>query len=547
MSGETPAQPAGTKAATATTPEAMDWRQIQTALIGSSFSSEQDKRGGQGWDHLTDVAQGTHGNPMSLFSAGQQFRVLGQQLSDVREQLNSRRKELVDSGRWSGEASSSFEHAARQLDSTVRSGVKPLTGANSYPDLLYRAATALQTGQQEIVALNLEGALWTKQRYDYLASVYMAGRRGPRPVEPWFMQGGKAIYTPSTYPDIDQKMTQRAREIMLAVIRTYRIVTSDLRPPSGLAAPAFSPGSPLPGINLPGAPGLPAAPDIGGLSGLAPGAGGAGVPGMPGSMDLPESPGLPGAGGSGSSGAPAMPEMPDLPESPAIPGLDGIGGDGTGAPGSGGLPGTGGTPALPTLPVSPPLPGLGGVPNSTGSGSRPGGTGSIPSLPGLSSGGGSGGGGGGSVPRLPSSPAVSPTFPAAGDGPPGGVKAAGSAGVLPGDIPPVRPGGPTANMVTGAGVTDGTGRMGPYGGMPMMPPMMPPGAGGNGQDERERATWLVEDRDIWSVTETVGPGVVTGGTVQPDDETTYVVNPGERGYGGTPRGTGTSHRQQSSY
>jgi hypothetical protein len=56
--------------------------------------------------------------------------------------------------------------------------------------------------------------------------------------------------------------------------------------------------------------------------------------------------------------------------------------------------------------------------------------------------------------------------------------------------------------------------------MPFMPPMMPPMMGGaQGQQERERTTWLLEDRDVWSVVGTVAPRVVTAPACDAEDET----------------------------
>lgn len=59
-------------------------------------------------------------------------------------------------------------------------------------------------------------------------------------------------------------------------------------------------------------------------------------------------------------------------------------------------------------------------------------------------------------------------------------------------------------------------------GMPgsgMMPPMMPPmmgGAGGAGNDqkERERQTWLSEDEEVWGANEAAGFSVIG----RPDEE-----------------------------
>ena len=59
----------------------------------------------------------------------------------------------------------------------------------------------------------------------------------------------------------------------------------------------------------------------------------------------------------------------------------------------------------------------------------------------------------------------------------------------------------------------------PGGGMPFMP-MCPPmgGGGGNNKEDRERTTWLLEDRPIWSTDLEVGPGVVRSGVKRGEDD-----------------------------
>jgi hypothetical protein len=70
-----------------------------------------------------------------------------------------------------------------------------------------------------------------------------------------------------------------------------------------------------------------------------------------------------------------------------------------------------------------------------------------------------------------------------------------------------------------APVVGGAGRAGNGSGIPFLPPMGTQGAGGaNEKSERERATWLQEDRNIWAVARDVSPGVIRGGDpTAPDD------------------------------
>jgi hypothetical protein len=78
----------------------------------------------------------------------------------------------------------------------------------------------------------------------------------------------------------------------------------------------------------------------------------------------------------------------------------------------------------------------------------------------------------------------------------------------PGGAGPVNPAavvGPAETRLAGGGA---------YGGMPYMPmsPMT-----GNGHQERERTTWLLEDRPVWCAAGTVAPRVVHSGVTDDGD------------------------------
>jgi hypothetical protein len=67
----------------------------------------------------------------------------------------------------------------------------------------------------------------------------------------------------------------------------------------------------------------------------------------------------------------------------------------------------------------------------------------------------------------------------------------------------------------------------PY--MPFMPPMGGAGMGGAGMggrggEERERTTWRVEDRPIWTTGSDIAPMVVHSGVVRGDDDNEVAVS-----------------------
>lgn len=139
---------------------------------------------------------------------------------------------------------------------------------------------------------------------------------------------------------------------------------------------------------------------------------------------------------------------------------------------------------------APVLPGFGGLATGLGGGGR----------------GGVAGIGGGRVPGLPG-------------GLTAGIDAAGG---------PSQVGRGIAGSSTGAGLVAGPNRVGGLpgapgvgaGGVPIYPPMAGGmGGGGAGKpEERERTTWLAEDRDVWSVDGGTAPGVIGRGDDQVDDD-----------------------------
>jgi hypothetical protein len=221
--------------------------------------------------------------------------------------------------------------------------------------------------------------------------------------------------------------------------------------------------------------------------------------------------------------------LPYKRDESSLPGANGGGGSGSGSPyggygtggvgggfgggTGGGLPGTGGT-------ATGGLPGGGGGTGGFGGGTGglPGGTGGFPG----STGGGSGSGG------LSPTQLAAYTPPSSGSGV-GGLSGLGNSGGgfgtgsggLGGSSALGTPGGlgtGGGGLGAGAGVpgdpTAASGLAGAVGssarsGMPMMPPMMPQGAGNQDRD-RQRKSWLPEDEDIWGTEADGVPPVISG-------------------------------------
>jgi len=309
------------------------------------------------------------------------------------------------------------------------------------------------------------------------------------------------------------------------------------------AAAAFTPNLPPVGsIPVPGAGGAAGGSGTGRLSGL-PSPRTANSPGT--SLNLPQpasfsaiggkgrpgSSATAGAGGKGGS-VPAAPP-PDLPvlRSGAVPGLGqkyaDLATQASTAAASGGRGGTGFPGQLPTSagslaaerlipPAMPRSPGAGlvGHPDAAGEGARVGGR--LPSVPHSGVGAVAAGGSGPGAPLGGGDAATTPFARGAGSGSTGSLASGGGAafntggGAAPGGA---GAGGALAESAPGAGAA-GRG----MGGMPMMPMSGGGGAPGGKSEERERTTWLTEDREVWSGGPQVGPGVLRSGSVGESSE-----------------------------
>lgn len=199
---------------------------------------------------------------------------------------------------------------------------------------------------------------------------------------------------------------------------------------------------------------------------------------------------------------PAKVDTSNLPKGNSGSGGGGVGGAGAGGiggaagGGAGGITGMSGlgagagktalgsgtsSPALAGGPTQ--LASVGGMPGTGGSG--PGGLGGAAG--GL---GGAAGGLGGAAGGL--GPVGSAGAGAGAPGSSGGLLGTGSGGLA---------------GSAGAGLAGSAGAAG-RGGMPMMPPMMPPG--GQGDRDRQRKSWIPEDENVWGDDGAVVPPVISG-------------------------------------
>ena len=427
--------------------QSWDWRKIQAVLIGDVSAD--------GYTHINQTPGVT--NPAPVYQLSTDLAQVRTAVETALTTVKKQQGQLIQNKAWTGDAATAFDQVAGSLRTTLDSHSRALgrTGTNNWVNQVHEAGAALKTAVQALVALNYQGAVLTRDRYVQQYNAWVSAAQGAegaipdQPHQPWFVNSnGEVIYTPSSYPDIDQQMTTQARLIMgtlatayhsidqalksLTVATTLAAATPNVPPPTGDGGP---PGGgdvgnipPLTNNNEP-PPGGGDVPPLTGNGGPPPG--GNVLPGVnpppPGTVPdvgntraatvpgLGDAGGLPGSGGAGA--------VPGIGGGGAVPGI----GDAGGLPGGGGGVRTGiGGGAVPGIGDAGGLPGIGGggaVPGIGDAGGLPGGSGGVPAglggagVPGIGNAGGLPGGGGGVR---------------TGIGGAGGLPGAGSGGVLPG-------------------------------------------------------------------------------------------------------------------
>ncbi|MDQ1292903.1 MAG: hypothetical protein QG608_784, partial [Actinomycetota bacterium] len=299
--------------------DSWDWRAVQKALVGDITTD--------GYTHVNEVRNGDPSSTLNLTSGlASLVLALNSALLNVRAQ----KKALIDNGVWAGDAADSFETLMRRMDKTLLHNGEQLGGNQGVIMALLNVYVAHKNGIERVIELNSKGATQAKERYDQQRKnwydIVETGVVPPMPKQPWFTNSkGETIYTPSTYPDIDDKMSEEARGIMRDVVSVYRTKSALLRtvqPQSSLMT--VSPVTPeFPVDGAPTNPGNPADPNNP-VKPVNPG----NPAGPPVSPALPVNPGNPaGPPGSPSPGSPVSPVGPPvspvIPSSPASPGSPG--------------------------------------------------------------------------------------------------------------------------------------------------------------------------------------------------------------------------------
>jgi uncharacterized protein YukE len=496
--------------------------------------------GGIGGDY-SQVNTNSASDPASLAAAADQFTSVQDVATRLQADTNAISKAITAPDVWQGQSTAAFTQLSQQLDQTMQGMVNSLAPVAS---LLQYASSALQAAIQDLVAINTWGAQMTEWWYNQLVLSY--AHPNPKPQLP------NGVWTPIAYPEIDQQITVLAKQVAKGLDTAFGFATREIAGLASSISGTSAPGggaavaSPVPATpkvpdpsavpatpKVPDPSAVPATPKVPAPSTLpspAVGANASAAPVLPASAGV-TAPSLaalsnPATGGGfgGSSGG-SVSTAPTLAGLAALPlAMSALGGTGT----QGGLASSGGGAALSRSLSMPALPTLSSASIPAGMASRL----AALNVPGSAPSGGVGAGSGGigAAPSLSSQLGVSPAggslagsagsqAAGLGSGAPGtaGVGAAGSPfsagsganGVGADGVGTIGAGSGTA---AASGGVPASGSSGSSGGMPFMPPMGGAGgAGGKGTGDRERATWLTEDRDVWGTDDGVGPMVVRAG------------------------------------
>ncbi|MEV0461247.1 hypothetical protein, partial [Catellatospora methionotrophica] len=376
-----------------------DWRKVQALLVGDVSRD--------GYTHVNDKGAT---NPQHLFDMGQKVVNAGLALNSVYQSVMQQRKKLIADGAWTGDASRAFDAVLGSIRRMITQNQRLINGGENWIQELNRAGIGLDKAINDMIALNYEAGQRTYDRYHELYEhwrqtatwivtppSYMGHWSIPEPHRPWFVNSaGETIYTSSSYPDIDQDISRKARELLDTLANVYHDVEvglGQLKPITALPAP------------IPPTPEPPPTP--GGGGGPPPPGGGEPPPGGPPPPTTGGGPPPPGGGAPPPGGGAPPPTGGGSP--PPL-------GGGSPPPLGGGSPPPLGGGSPPPLGGGSPPPLGGGSPPPLGGGSPPPIGGGSP--PPIGGGPGSGPGGpGGPVVRPPTLPGVPPL--GSGPGKPG--------------------------------------------------------------------------------------------------------------------------------
>ncbi|MFD9890251.1 hypothetical protein ACFWY9_12985 [Amycolatopsis sp. NPDC059027] len=462
------------------------WKQIKAAVNGGSE------------EHGGEAARTANANPQSFFDAGNKFAKLARVFELCRDTVQVHAKAIAGpDGPWKGPAAEGFRNAMDYYGKVFGAHVErvnkpPFGGTASLPRSIVDAGNKLNAAQYQLEAIDS----WYADQAVKLGA--------PK------MENG--LIQVSAKPEVVKMLDQDMRKVIKDLAGEYSVKVRDFDAPVPKSPDEIKPppGGGPDGITPPQFP----PPGGGGSPQNFPGFGGAGPGGEPSPFPGGDGSGgpIPYPGATGSGGPGPYPGGVPAPLSPGDLGLKPDPYDpGTGLAGA--APATypgGGVTTPPGAGLTPYVPG--------GGGPVPGGAGLVPYSGGLPGGltpyaGGKPGGGLGPNPGgKPPGGGLSP-YPGGGAMPrggAGGVKpyGAGGASLSGGGVKPYGVGASGAGAAGQGGMTGaGTGKGGSgVGGMPMGAGA--PGAAGQGERERERTTWLVEDEDVWGANPDAPPGVI---------------------------------------
>ncbi|MFD0598229.1 WXG100 family type VII secretion target [Catellatospora coxensis] len=223
--------------------ESWEWRQIEDAVLGNP---RKDPQG------LRDTAAKLIGIELTL--------------GNVHYDLIQQRRRLVADDVWKGSAADAFDAALGSIRRMIAANQRLLTGTRNWRTVLEDAAAALDRAMLEMWQLNLDGADRTARRYQEIIDRWEANGSRPEDVtsEMWppytLDDNGNAIYFPEWYPDIKEYITREARRIISGLDAAYKGAGDNLErlapivelpaprpddePPSGLNGPPLPDGAP---------------------------------------------------------------------------------------------------------------------------------------------------------------------------------------------------------------------------------------------------------------------------------------------------------------
>jgi hypothetical protein len=220
------------------------WKEIKVAICGAVDTS-----------HTNELSERQYvSEPQTFYDAATHFDTVKTNLQGAKDDTERYTKALIGTEEegWKGPTANAFRDMMNKFKGAYEGHLAPLVGPPSYRTTLEGAATKLQKAINDISDIDSEVAGKVMQRWKD-----KAGPLAPLLKPPWHTEAdGTTIVAVSTDSQMVDELTNRMRPVITQLHNDYAVLSNDLHPPADVNYPGAGPsngpnGGPPPPNHLP--------------------------------------------------------------------------------------------------------------------------------------------------------------------------------------------------------------------------------------------------------------------------------------------------------